>query len=304
MLKLQKELKQRYGLSLDPNVYIIQDRKYEMDDNNQYEQQDSIVFKWGVIPPNDVGDRMIEIIDTEELGCEDLNDIYKKSKSGWNSDFNPINKDYRKKIEKFKEENSELKKKNPNEYHQKEWEIQTSEFTQLIPCVLISYKDGRNLSKKEREINRECGEMNSKGEITFSFRVDNPLIREMFFDTQCLMSNNSGDGISEELQEGMDKRLKEHKEYLDYFFSGKGWIWIKLWFEKCGITLNTSGENHKHLLHSEYLEQVLNKTLEEYHNEEQDRINSEMKEKGLDVNNIKTNDELVELDEIIRNGDE
>lgn len=260
-------MKKRYGISIQPNVYIIEDRKSEETDSNQYTTHDSIIFKWGVIPPNDVGDRMVEMLNIEKEGCEDLNDIYKKSKSGWNSDFHPINKDYRKKLEKFKKENEELQKTNPHEYHQKYWEIQTTEFTNLVPCVLIDFKDKRNLSKEENEINRQIGELNSDGEISFSFRVDNPLIREMFFDTECLMTNNSGDGISEKLQEGIDRRHKEHKEYLDYFYSGSGWSWIKLWFEKCGGMLNTEDNSHKHLLHSEYLEQVLNKTLKEYEEE-------------------------------------
>ena len=53
----------------------------------------------------------------------------------------------------------------------------------------------------------------------------------------------------------------------DQFYSGSGWSWIKLWFEKCGGMLNTEDNSHKHLLHSEYLEQVLNKTLKEYEEE-------------------------------------
>lgn len=302
MSKLNKKMKERYGISHFGRFMVCEDRHTQRP-NSQYTQSDSIVFKWGVIPPNDVFDRHIMVgskddvkstLDLELDKIESLSEIYSQTKSGWNSDFHPINKNYRKKMDKLKEEYRDKPK--DEEWMNDKYELHSTEYTELIPIVLINRKDGRNLSKEELE-NDHLGEVSEDGTICLSFRVDNPMIREMFYDGHILNTNNDGEGITKEHLEKMNYRLKEHNEYLDYFFSQKGWTWIKLWFEKCD-------NGHKELLHSEYLEQVLNKTLEEYHNEEQDRINSEMKEKGLDVNNIKTNDELVELDEIIRNGDE
>lgn len=277
MSKLKEKLKERYDINVN-GVMVCEDR-HTQEPTSPYTSSDSIIFKWGVIPPNDCIERQIQVKNSEKSvktrleldkdNIESLSDIYNQTKSGWNSEFHPINKNFKKKI---KELNEEYKDKTKDEYFSdKKFQILSTEYTELIPCVLISRKDGRNLSKEELE-NDHFGEVSSDGTICYSFRVDNPMIREMFYDSECINSNNDGEGIDEELQKGLDHRLKEHNEYLDYFYKSKGWTWIKLWFEKC-----ENGD--KKLLHSEYLDKI-GKTLKEYHEEEQQRIEKEDEDYG------------------------
>ncbi len=101
----------------------------------------------------------------------------------------------------------------------------SKEMKNLIPVVLI------DISK-------------SGHDYTLSFRMDNPIIREMFSDTDMISTNNEGIGYDEK---ELNHRFKEHKEYLEYFFIKKrGGDWISTWFEKCD-------NGNKELLHSEYL---------------------------------------------------
>ena len=187
-----KEVEKRYGFKVD-GLMTCEDR-YE----NNYSSPDTLIFKWGVIPPSDCTDRIVrggfnnDLL--EKIECS--NDFYKLTNSGWNSRLHPSNKDKK-------------------------------EMKNLIPVVLI------DISK-------------SGNDYTLSFRIDNPMIREMFSDTELISTNNEGRGYDEKK---LNHRLKEHKEYLDYFFVKKrGGDWIQTWFDKCE-------ENKQHLLHSEYLQQ-------------------------------------------------
>ena len=78
------------------------------------------------------------------------------------------------------------------------------------------------------------------------FRMDNPMIREMFYDLEPEMTGFELKG--EQLKEYQHREL-EHKEYLEYCLD-KDLMgtpdWIDLWFEKCD-------NGNKELLHSEYL---------------------------------------------------
>jgi len=80
------------------------------------------------------------------------------------------------------------------------------------------------------------------------FRMDNPMIREMFYDLEPELTDFELKG--EQLKEFQYREL-EHKEYLEYCLNrdlhGTP-DWIELWLEKCE-------EGKKHLLHSEYLKQ-------------------------------------------------
>ena len=188
-----KEVEKRYGFKVK-GLYTCEDR---LENDNSY--PDCLIFKWGVIPPNECTRRIVMGgVNSDLLGeINNSNDFYKLTNSGFNSFLHSSNKDL------DKEE-----KKN------------------LIPIVLI------DISK-------------SGHDYTLSFRIDNPMIREMFSDTKMISTNNEGSGYDEK---ELNHRFKEHKEYLDYFFIKKrGGDWIQTWFDKCG-------EDKKDLLHSEYLE--------------------------------------------------
>tara|TARA_B110001452_G_scaffold29126_1_gene22910 strand:- start:602 stop:1291 length:690 start_codon:yes stop_codon:yes gene_type:complete len=113
--------------------------------------------------------------------------------------------------------------------HQFNKEKDKKDRTPLIPVVLIDIS-------------------NSGYGYTLSFRVDNPMIREMFMDTEHIIKNSNFDEYGEST-ERVNHRFKEHKEYLDYFFIKKrGDEWITNWFKKCE-------DSKKELLHSEYLKE-------------------------------------------------
>lgn len=95
----------------------------------------------------------------------------------------------------------------------------------LIPVILISYK-----------------------RKTYSFRVDNNIIREFFWDTEKSIQNSTN---SDELKL-IEKRYLQHIEFLQYFYAPfksklNGNMWIKLYLEKANAG---KGE----MLISEYLE--------------------------------------------------
>ena len=190
--KFIKEVENRYGFKV--NGLMTCDDRWE----NNYNSPDCIVFKWGVIPPNDCTDRIVRGGWNNDLlsKIEGSNDLYKLTNSGWKSHLHDSNKGKKDK-------------------------------TPLIPVVLIDVSESGN-------------------DYTLSFRVDNPMIREMFEETEFISTNNEGYGYDKE-----NHKFKEHKEYLDYFFIKKrGGDWITTWFEKCQ-------EDKKDLLHSEYLKETI-----------------------------------------------
>lgn len=189
--KFLREVENRYGFKI-VNVYTCEDR-----DQNEYSLPDCLMFKWGVIPPNDCIERIVPNTENNLLSkISNSNDFYRLTQSGFNSFLHPCNEGKDDKV-------------------------------RLIPVVLI------DLPKTKNE------------DFTLSFRIDNPMIREMFSDTEMIMTNNDGEGYD---QEKLNHRFNEHKEYLDYFFiKRKGGDWIQTWFDK-------SEEDKQYLLHSEYLE--------------------------------------------------
>jgi len=183
--KFLKEVENRYGFKIT-NIFTCEDQL-----ENNYNIPDQLIFKWGVIPPEDFTERIVGGGYSKDLlsQIENLNDIYKLTNTGFNSHLHPSNKD--KDMEEMKN---------------------------LISVVLIDISG-----------------------FTLSFRIDNPMIREMFGDTESILERPDFD-------HGMlIHRFKEHKEYLDYFFIKKrGGDWIQIWFDK-------SENGKQHLLHSEYL---------------------------------------------------
>jgi hypothetical protein len=98
-------------------------------------------------------------------------------------------------------------------------------YTILIPVIQISYK-----------------------RKTYSFRVDNEIIREFFWDTETIIEGSSN---KDELKI-IERRFLEHMEYLQYFYAPlksklSPNLWIKLYFEKAHA-------GKAKMLISEYLE--------------------------------------------------
>ena len=224
-LDFLSRVENRYGIRFtfknDDRISVIvcEDRR-----KNDYNLPDCIVFKWGVIPPDDCIDRQVEILDLKLKDVNSLNDIYTLTKSGFNSRLHKVNNGVRKSFEYLSNEYDGI--------HNIPSDIKDELFEKeklLIPVILIRPMKGRD--------------------YTLSFRVDNPIIREMFYDTESEIDGYKEHSKSslKEYKKEVDRRKEEHDEYIDYFFKKKrGGDWIETYFKKCK-------EGKKDLLHREYL---------------------------------------------------
>ena len=74
-----KEVENRYGFKIT-NIFTCEDQ-FE----NNYNLPDQLIFKWGVIPPDDVTERIVGGGYSKDLlsQIENSNDIYKLTNSGF-----------------------------------------------------------------------------------------------------------------------------------------------------------------------------------------------------------------------------
>tara|TARA_R110001606_G_scaffold117146_4_gene246536 strand:+ start:748 stop:1338 length:591 start_codon:yes stop_codon:yes gene_type:complete len=124
--------------------------------------------------------------------------------------------------------------------------VNLNEDTDGVSSIYKQTDSGFNSHR--HEINKDTSTQNlipmvfiDRDDFCLSFRLDNPFIREMFYDTELVLGK---DEINNE--DSFNHRHQEHIEYLDYFMNGNGSKWIEIYFEKCD-------NGKKNLLHREYL---------------------------------------------------
>ena len=179
---------------------------------------DSVTFKWNNIPYEDMisEERFVEKIIVRVDEIKSSSDIYKVSNTGFISHKHPLYKDVNKDIK------SGDKIKNVK-----------GRYSSFHPYIYIE-KDMKMMY----------------------FRMDNPMIGEMFLDTEGLVMKTLGlhpDGKTMGMEENeMDSyfnhRFNEHTEYLEYCSKGMSHKWIEIWFKKC------ESPETREMLHKDFLE--------------------------------------------------
>lgn len=223
---LIEEIEKRYDVEFYRHsddtikVYVCKDLISTPERENHINMGDTISFKWSSIPFDFLIDkrRLVEELDVKIDDIKDSGSIYDISKTGFKSHFHPKYEDMLKDYGVGESINTE--------------------------GVYNSFHPYIGLTRK------------IKGESLYCFfRMDNPMIRELFYDTEGLVLKTKDlhpDGKTKDMDNSetdsfFNHRKEEHKEYLHWFFNGRGSEWIKIYFEKC------NEPNTKEMLHKEYL---------------------------------------------------
>tara|TARA_Y100000031_G_scaffold153150_1_gene197783 strand:- start:213 stop:890 length:678 start_codon:yes stop_codon:yes gene_type:complete len=216
---LIKEIEKRYGVKFYKKkkntigVFVCKDLMKTLELSNDT-WGDGGSFKWSDVPYPIVKDerRFVEEIDIKVKSIKRGGDIYSITNSGSSSMYHPM----------IFNNNNKVKSR--------------YDFNNTLHPYIGLY----------REVN---------GELPYRFfRMDNPIIRELFLDTESLVMkslelhpNGSTKGMDDDMKSYFDFRLKEHKEYLNYFFGGKGGDWLKIYFKK-------REDGFDEMLHEDYLQ--------------------------------------------------
>jgi hypothetical protein len=83
---LIKVMEKRYGIRIGKGVFVCEDRII-----SEIGLPDSLIFKYGIIPPEMQNDRWISTDIMSSKDITSLNDIYHLSNAGYNSKSHPIN---------------------------------------------------------------------------------------------------------------------------------------------------------------------------------------------------------------------
>jgi hypothetical protein len=79
-------MEKRYGIRIAKVVFVCEDRMI-----SEIGLPDSLIFRYGIIPPEMQNDRWISTDIMSSNDITSLNDIYHLSNAGYNSKFHPIN---------------------------------------------------------------------------------------------------------------------------------------------------------------------------------------------------------------------
>ena len=207
-MMLIKEIEKRYDVDFQTSDFKLD--VYVVRDMVKGEYE-SFRYKWNDMEYETLmdKDRIIETLEIDLNDIKSVDDIYKILKIGFNSWENDFYKN---------------KKKPYPSLHP------------MIP-IGINYKPYDEDKKLwENETTKVC-----------YFRMDNPMVREMFYDTQGLVGYDftslkpkdlHPDGVTkgmdlDEMKEFFNHRLNEHKEYLKYCVYGLSYKWYQIYDKKC-----------------------------------------------------------------------